>query len=379
MPPLRILYIIDGLGSGGAQRQLVTLIRAADRDVIAPEVAYYRDRTHFVPDITAEGVPVHPLIAGGGRDPRTLVRIARLIRANDYDLIHTYLARPGILARLATFTGGPPVVLSERSVSLGKTAWVRMTENLLAGRAAGMIVNAEAIREHVEVAAPAWRGRITLVPNGVETVEPTEAEREAAARFRREHLKGENGLLFVSVARLADAKDPHMLLDALAALPDDLRRRVSVAWVGACREAAFGESVKRRVGELGLGDTIRFHDPVRDVRPLYLAADAALLTSAWEGFPNTVLEALSLGRPVIATAVGDVPALVKHEDTGLLAEPGDAGLFAERMEAFARMDEDARVAMGDRGRNLVRSEYSPEMLFERTLAVYRRVLATRAA
>jgi len=379
MPPLRVLYIIDGLGSGGAQRQLVTLIRAADRDLIAPEVAYYRDRTHFVPELTAEGVPVHPLIAGGGRDPRTLVRIARLIRANDYNLIHTYLARPGILARLATFTGGPPVVLSERSVSLGKTWWVKTTENMLAGRAAGMIVNAEAIREHVEEAAPAWRGRITLVPNGVEAAEPTEAEREAAAEFRREHKSDGNGLLFVSVARVADAKDPHMLLDALAALPDDLRRRVSVVWVGACREAAFGESVKRRVAELGLGETITFADPVRDVRPLYLAADAVLLTSAWEGFPNAVLEALSLGRPVIATAVGDVPSLVKHEETGLLAEPGDAKLFAERMEAFDRMDESVRSAMGARGRDLVVAEYSPEALFERTLAVYRRALAARAA
>ncbi len=379
MPPLRVLYIIDGLGSGGAQRQLVTLIRAADRDIIAPEVAYYRDRRHFVPELAAEGVPVHPIIAGGGRDPRTLVRIARLIRANDYDLIHTYLARPGILARLATFTGGPPVILSERSVSLGKTAWVRITENLLAGRAAGMIVNAEAIREHVEEAAPAWRGRITLVPNGVATVEPTDEERQSAARFRSEHVKDGNGLLFVSIARLADAKDPHMLLDALAALPDELRRRVSVVWVGACREAAFGESVRRRVGELGLRDTITFRDPVRDVRPLYLAADAVLLTSAWEGFPNVVLEALSLARPVIATAVGDVASLVRHEATGLLAQPGDACLFAERIEAFARMDEDARSAMGARGRDLVRAEYSPQALFERTLAVYRRVLAARAA
>ncbi len=379
MPPLRILYIIDGLGSGGAQRQLVTLIRAADREIIAPEVAYYRDRTHFVPELIAEGVPVHPLVAGGGRDPRTLARIARLIRENDYDLIHTYLARPGILARLATFAGGPPVVLSERSVSLGRTAWVRITENLMAGRAAGMIVNAEAIREHVEDAAPAWRGRITLVPNGVDVEEPTGAELEGAAQFRRENLRDENGLLFVTVARLADAKDPHMLLDALAALPDELRQRLSIVWVGSCRDAAFGESVKRRAAKLGLGETIRFLDPVRDVRPLYLAADAALLTSAWEGFPNAVLEALSLGRPVIATGVGDVRALVKHGETGLLAEPGDPALFAGRMEAFAGMDEDARAAMGARGRALVQAEYSSDALFERTLAVYRRVLAARAA
>lgn len=374
MPPIRVLYLIDGLGSGGAQRQLVTLIRAADRDALAPEVAYYRDRTHFVPELTEARVPVHPIIAGGGRDPRTLVRIARLIRANDYDLIHTYLARPGILARLATLNGGPPVVLSERSVSLGKTAWVRWTEGLLANRAAGMIVNAEAVRRHVEEAVPAWRDRVTLVPNGVATVEPTDAEREAADGFRRERLHGGGEFLFVSVARLADAKDPHMLLSALATLPADVRERIRVAWVGACRERAFGADVKRRATELGLGNAVEFLDPVRDVRPVYLAGDAVLLTSAWEGFPNAVLEALSLARPVIATDVGDVRTLVRHGETGLLAKPGDHELFAERMRSMMRMDAAEREAMGESGRNLVRSEFSPERLVERTLEVYRRVL-----
>ena len=378
MPPIKVLYLIDGLGSGGAQRQLVTLIRAAG-GALAPEVAYYRDRTHFVPELQEAGVRVHALIARGGRDPRTLVRIARLIRAHDYDLIHTYLARPGILARLATLTGGPPVVLSERSVSLGKTAWVRWVEGLLARRAAGMIVNAEAVRRHVEEAVPAWRGRITRVPNGVSVVEPTSEEREAAARFRRERLTGAGDFLFVSVARLADAKDPHMLLDALASLPDETRPRARIAWVGACRKPAFGESVRRRVAELGLGDRITFLDPVRDVRPVYLAADAVLLTSAWEGFPNAVLEALSLARPVVATNVGDVGSLVRHGETGLLSEPGNSSLFAERMHAVMRMDAGEREAMGARGRELVRSEFSEERLVERTLDVYRRVIGGRTA
>ena len=135
--------------------------------------------------------------------------------------------------------------------------------------------------------------------------------------------------------------------------------------------------MKRRARELGLADTITFEGPVRDVRPLYLAADAVLLTSAWEGFPNAVLEALSLGRPVIATTVGDVPVLIRHGETGLLAEPGEPELFAERMMEFDRMDADTRSAMGTLGKKLVATQFSPERLLDRTLDVYRRVLDRR--
>ncbi len=379
MKPLRVLYLIDGLGAGGAQRQLVTLVRSAPRGTIRPEVAFYRDRTHFVRELRDGGVPVHVLGTRGGRDPRTLVRLARLIRSGPYDLIHTYLSRPGILARLATPFGGPPVVLSERSVSLGKTAWVRWSESLLASRAAAMIVNAEAIRLHVEQAVPAWRGRITVVPNGVATAEPAEDDLAEARRFRERHLAGRADLLFVSVARLADAKDPHMLLSALAALPANVRDRATFVWVGACRDRAYGDEVRRRTAELGLDGTIVFLDPVRDVRPLYLAADAVVLTSAWEGFPNAVLEAFASARPVVATSVGDVPALVRDGETGLLARPGDAEGFARRLVELSGMTAEERALMGARGFELARREYSTERLVERTLDVYRRVLSASSA
>jgi len=379
MRPLKVLYLIDGLGSGGAQRQLVTLLRAADRAAVSPEVAYYRDKTHFVPALEDARIPIHPLIAGGGRDPRTLVMLRKRIRSGRYDLIHTYLTRPGVLARLATLTGGPPIVLSERSVSLGMTAWLRAAERMLHRRAAAMIVNAEAIREHVEQTVPAWRGRIAVVLNGIEMPLPTPAHEASGRSFRAEHLGEGRDILLAVVARIAEPKNPHMLLDALAELPGSVRDRVSVVWLGACRVKGFGESVNRRVGELGLDGTIRFLEPVRDVTPIYLASDATLLPSRWEGFPNTVLESLALGRPVVATSVGDVPTLVRPGQTGLLVRPDDAHAFALAISELAGMSVGDREAMGGRGKVLVRAEFSSERLFDETLAVYRRLLAARSA
>ncbi|MCD4690351.1 glycosyltransferase, partial [bacterium] len=324
MRPLDVLYLIDGLGAGGAQRQLVTLARAADRDRVVPEVALYHAKHHFVSALTDAGIPVHQLGVRGGRDPRVLWRLRGLIRRRGYDVVHSFLTRPGVITRLATLgTRRPCIVVSERSVRLG-TSWPSKTaERLLASRADAMVVNARAISEHVEQCVPAWRGRTTIIPNGIEWSAPTNDDAAAAERFREEHLLLGKDFLLAVIARLAEPKNPMLLLDAVALLPHSVRDRVSVVWVGACRDRSFGDRIRRRADELGLRETVRFLEPIRDIRRVYLAADAVVLPSDWEGFPNAVMEALAHGRPVIATRVGDVRELVKDGVTGWTLEPGD--------------------------------------------------------
>ena len=82
---MRVLYLIDGLGAGGAQRQLVTLVGGLDRGMVDPEVALYHPRHHFVPELERASVPVHQLGLSGGRDPRVLARLRRLILKGDFE------------------------------------------------------------------------------------------------------------------------------------------------------------------------------------------------------------------------------------------------------------------------------------------------------
>ncbi len=373
--PLRVLYLIDGLSPGGAQRQLVTLVEAFDQLLVCPEVAIYHRVHHFLPALEKGGTPVHQLGTRGGRDPRVLLRLARLIRSGEYDLVHTYLTRPGVMARLAAVgRPAPPIVVSERATSLARSRTMILAERVLAHRAAAMIANAEAVRSHVEEHVPAWRGRIDVVPNGIEWSPPSAEQVAAGSRFRSGRIGGGVDLLLVVVARVAAMKNPHLLLDALALLPSETLGRVRVVWVGAGRDERFVADVLAHRESLGLSDRVEFLPPTDDVRSVYLASNAVLLPSVREGFPNAVLEGLAHGRPVVATDVGDAAAMVRHGENGWLVPPGDATAFARAIRELTATTPERRREMGETGSAFVLAEYSAERLAERTMEVYRRVL-----
>ena len=124
-------------------------------------------------------------------------------------------------------------------------------------------------------------------------------------------------------------------------------------------------SLEARVAELGLGARVRFLGPLpRDrIVELFRAADASILSSSWENFPHSVVEALAAGTPVIATAVGGVAEVVRDDENGLLVAPGDVEALSEAIRRF--FDD---VVLRDRLRAAsVASvaEYAPERVFAR--------------
>lgn len=376
MRPVRILYLIDSLGSGGAQRQLVTLVNGLDRERVAAEVAVYHPHDHFRPELERTATPIHQLGTRGGWDPRVVVRLARLLRSERYDIVHSYLKTPGVLARVAAHgCPGTKIVVSERSLDLGRNPVRLLLERALVGRASTMIVNAESIRRHVERLVAGWRGRVVVVPNGIEWTEPGAELAKAAEALRGRFLNSDDEILLGVVGRLEHPKDPHLLLDALAKLEPAVRKRLRVVWVGAWNDPGLLESVGRRIEEAGLDERVTLTGPTREVRAVYLAIDAFVLPSASEGFPNVVLEAMSDARPVVSTDVGDAATLVVPGRTGWLVDAGDSAGLAGALTELARMSQGERSAMGRAGAERVRDAFSTKRLVESTMKVYETVLS----
>ena len=373
--PIRVLQLIESLGQGGEQRQMVTLVNAFDRRVVAPEVAVYHPLDHFRPELERSHTPIHVLGVRGGRDPRVAVRLARLLRDRRYDVVHTRLKTPGVLGRVATSIGPRPrVVLSEGGIDLGRVRWRLVLERLLAGRADAMIVNASAIQRHVEDLVPGLRGRVRLVPNGIDWVSPREDDLKAAADFRRRQLGDRANVLLASVARLEAPKDPHLVLDALGRLDPEALSRIRLVWIGSQNDPALLSSVEARARREGLSGRVAFLPPTRRIRPVYLGIDALVMSSKSEGLPNAVLEAMADGVPVVATNVGDVDALVEHGVSGWLVPPGGADVLAATIGRLVNATPDERRRVGEAGARVVREGYSARKLADRTLAVYREVL-----
>jgi glycosyltransferase involved in cell wall biosynthesis len=128
--------------------------------------------------------------------------------------------------------------------------------------------------------------------------------------------------------RLGPQKALGVALDAIADVPG-----VTLAVAG---DGPDRREIERRAGALGLEGRVRFLGSVsrEQVLRLFRAADASLLSSSWENFPHTVVEALAVGSPVIATAVGGVPEVVRHGENGLLVPPGDPEALAAAIRRF---------------------------------------------
>jgi glycosyltransferase involved in cell wall biosynthesis len=169
--------------------------------------------------------------------------------------------------------------------------------------------------------------RVSVLPNPAPDVPAMPA---------RDELRGElgvSGAVLVFAGRLGPQKALGVALDALAGLDD-----VTFVVAGDGPERA---ALERRAAELGLDSRVRFLGsvPRERVLRLFRAADASVLPSAWENFPHTVVEALAVGCPVIATAVGGVPEVVRDGENGLLVPPRDPAALRAAITRFVHDDE----------------------------------------
>ena len=235
--PIRVLYLIDSLASGGAQRQLTTLLSTWNQRIVKPTVAVYQPFWHFRSDLERIGVPICILGDSGARDPRVMLRLARLLRGGKFDLVHSYLGTPGLLARgVSMINRNTRTIISQRSTNMHHSRFHFLLERLLAHRGDAMITNAEATKAYVEQLIPKWYGRIHVVPNGITITEMTEEVRSQADDFRAQYVRNNSQILIGVVARLSPEKDPFLLLDALHRLPDNILSRLRIIWIGSSRK-----------------------------------------------------------------------------------------------------------------------------------------------
>jgi glycosyltransferase involved in cell wall biosynthesis len=169
--------------------------------------------------------------------------------------------------------------------------------------------------------------RVTVVPNPAPELPPLPSRDDARASL------GVTGAALATAARLTTQKALGVALQAIARVPE-----VELLVLGDGPERG---RLEREAESLGVSDRVRFLGTGTrdDVLALFRAADAVLVTSAWENLPHTVLEALAVGTPVIATAVGGIPEVVVDGENGLLVPPHDVDAVARAVERLVDDDE----------------------------------------
>jgi glycosyltransferase involved in cell wall biosynthesis len=345
---VRILIVTPTLALGGSERLVVTYavgLRDRGHEV---SVAFGVRGSH-APRLRREGIPTYvlsPRFLAPGTLPEWTRALRRLIRELQPDVVHAQ----SITAALASALAAPRVPRLVTFHGIGE-ANARLAP--FAIRAAAARVTAVST-----AAADTLRNRhltpeVELLRSGIDIAEMEGAAREPVLLEPAE-------LRIVCVARHFASKGVDVLLRAfprvLAARPDG-----RLVLVGAGDDS---DELVALATSLGIAGETHFAGPTMNAAPYLAAADVVVLPSRREGLPITLLEALALGRPVVASAVGGTPTIIHDGDTGWLVPPEDEPALARAiLEAAADPAEAAR--RGAAGRELVRAEFALDAMLDR--------------
>lgn len=357
---LKITFLAGTLGRGGAERQLVYMLRSLRDAGACPRVLCLTSGEAFEAEIRRLGVPVEWVGSSGSR-PARLYRITRALRREPPDVLQSAHFFTNLYVAAAALLAGTRGIGAVRN-----DLFSELRANGLMGRGhlfgpRHLIANSALARRRAIVRGV--RGdRIFLVPNVT----------EAGAANGRAERAGGRAVRLLFAGRLVEQKRPELFLRVVARVNERLKGQHVVALMAG--DGPLGGRLKEMAANLRLPPgRLEMLGEQRDMGNVYRRADLLMLTSGWEGTPNVVLEAMAHGLPVVATRVGGVPDVV-GADCGLLIDPDDEDGLTDAVLKLAT-NAALREDLGRRGREYVARHHSPDALASRLAAVYERVLA----
>lgn len=365
MSPRRLLVVIDEMEVGGSQRQIVHLLTGLDRQRWQPELVFFRNESFLTGRLRDAGILVHHVPKRGRVDLRFLREFSRLLRGGKYDLIHAFSITAELWSVLGKRLSGctTPLLASERNQQLHQPPWYWRLKHFVLSRSAGVIANSDAGAETTARRTGMPRDFFDVIPNGVQLPPPITASERL---LNRAQLGVPTGRLFgLFVGRLVPQKNLDCLIRAVAMLDRDERPWIAIAGDGPLRAHAT-----RLAAAHGVKADIRFLGERNDAGRLMQAADFLVLPSHFEGLSNSLLEAMAARCPVIASAVGGTPELVRHEHTGLLFQADDDAALAASIARMAHKPLRARLSL--QAHDHVMRTYGIDTLVDATVAVYER-------
>jgi glycosyltransferase involved in cell wall biosynthesis len=344
----KVLVVIKGMGIGGAERLVAEGSRFWNRDDFDYRVAYLLPwKNALVPDLQANGVAVECFGTRRGLSVRALGNLRALCR--HADVIHSHLPVSGILVRI--FSGRIPHVYTEHNLTSSYRPLTRWLNRMSYGRNTA----ATAVSQGVADSLRGYPGpQVRVIPNGVSpTVKPGSTE-----RVREELGLSSGDTLVVHVGNIRPGKGHDCLVETAAIA---VAKDPSLVFVSIGSEKVSGDLARLRgaASARGLAERLRFLGPRPDALDFTVAADIYVNPSEIEGLPVAILEAMAVGRPVVATSVGGVPSVIESGEAGYLVDSNDAAALANRIVELAA-DPLSRSRLGERGRAVVESRFGLE-------------------
>jgi glycosyltransferase involved in cell wall biosynthesis len=374
---MKLLHVITGLGTGGAESMLLKLVWALRPPDVLSEVVSLSGGGPTGEKLLAAGVPVRELGMGRGRaGPGDVARLAMWTRAARPDVVQTWMYHADLVGGLAARLARVPVVWGIRQGSLdprfnrwstlGTAALCASLSRILPARI--VVCSKNASDAHGEFGYS--RDRMVVIPNGFD-LSYLRPDLQARQSMREELGFPDSVLLVGLAARFDPQKDHRTFLRAAGRV----HARHPEARFVLCGDGidSGNSTVRGWVEEVGLGNACQLLGRREDVPRFFAALDVAVSSSSGEGFPNVVGEAMACGVPCVVTDVGDSAFLVGV--TGLVVPPRDPEGLANAISVLLRDGAAGRRARGMAARERIEREFALPVVAARYRRLYEEVLS----
>lgn len=359
---MKLIFLITGLGMGGAENQIVNLAdKFADKGLDIT-IAYILQPVMVEP----KNENVKLVWLGGTKSPfgifTALKNLVKLIRKNKPDVVHSHMYHANILARVARiFVHFPKLVTTAHSNNEGGKA--RMLAYRLTNQLSDVFTNVsyDAVHSFEEKKAVS-KGKMLAVGNGID-VAYFKFSSDARMKIRNELGLAEKKV-FIAIGRFHNAKDFPNLINAFAKV---------VSRSKDCHLLIVGDGELRsvivaKIAQLDLQKSVTLLGLRKDIPQLLSTADIYVMSSAWEGLPLVIAEAMSVERVIVATDCGGTAQLIG--EAGYLVPPRNSSALAQGMSNALALSEVEASELGQKARQRIVEHFSLDAAVQKWLAIY---------
>jgi glycosyltransferase involved in cell wall biosynthesis len=372
-----VAHVIGSLNMGGAEKLLLSTVCELDRRKFRTIVCCFDSGVIFR-DMEKNGIPVHVIPMRGVGFLTGTIRMARLFRKERIHIVHTHLPESNSVGRIAASLAGVPVCVSTlhnvfmEGRSQGFKVGVKQRiEKWTAQHCTDHLVSVskavfDSQRLHLRMKA----NNFSILPPFIMLSEFDAAVDPASANQKRQELKiGTDDPVIINVGSLSTKKGHRYLLEAAANV---VREFPSVRFLLVGDGPLRGE-LQESAARAGLAGNVLFAGVRRDVRELLAISNLFASSSLYEGLPQVFLEAMAMGKPIVATRVGGVPEIIDDGKNGIIVPPENASALADGILSLLREPQHA-YEMGKSGRGRIEQEYAAGVVVRRLEHLYENLL-----
>lgn len=342
-----LLFFISGLGSGGAQRQIVELAIGFKSIGYNVRFLIYQKKwsEFYYQYIVSHGIEIDGIYEYNYL--KRIYKIRKYIRSRNFDVVIAFLEAPSFIAELAGFPSRKwKLIVGERSADPAKRKLLKLRFFLQCHILADYIVaNSYANINIVKKVAPIIsKNKCKVIYNILDS--------EKNIINKSYHFLSHQYVNLVIASSHRYLKNLNGLIEGVLFMPVEQRNKLRINWFGSNKFDDSLDNGMRKIKKYGLDNIFFFHEETLDIYEYMKEADAIGLFSFFEGFPNAICEGLLLGKPVIVTRVSDIPLFIREDTNGFLCDANDPVTISKALLKLVESSSEQLGQMGNRNRQM---------------------------